>query len=296
MKCLRISIITALYICLVLLHASCVREDIGNCMQYELEIQVVDAEGNDLTQSGTLEKSDVYLFNEKGFVRMVPAGVSSSFLFGHDKSERLTLVAWGNIKEDTLITTEITPGTPIGEAHLKLRRHAEGSHMPVTDIFYSRKELSNAATTRGMQEESITLVLERIVAGVSIRTRYMAKRYPYEGKPYTLIVRGAGTEMDFKGTKVGENAGYRPYSTTDEAGDVYAPPFRIFPTGEGERIEVDIYREDEKICTITEDNDAKPLCAIAGKQTNIDIDFRYAEIRTFVEVLPWGEVKQDIEM
>lgn len=280
---------------LSLAPASCVREDTDVCMQYGLNVRAVDAEGNDLTRSGALQKADVYLFGEKGFVRMVPAGTSSDFLFGHDRSERLTLVAWGNIKEDTLITTEITRGTSIVEARLKLKEHAEGNHLPLTDLFYCRKELNNAAT-RGMQEETLTLVMERMAAGLSIRTRYLAERYPYDGKPYTFIVRGTGTEVDFMGKIEGEGAGYRPLSVTDEKGDVYAPPFRIFPTAAGECIEIDIYREQERICTVSQDNDFKPLCAPAGKQTNIDIDFRYAEIRAFVNVLPWGEVNQDAEM
>lgn len=297
MRMLKTSAINLCTVCmlLILVPASCVREDTENCVQYELNVRAVDVEGNDLTQSGALQKADVYLFNENGFVRMVPAGVSSDYLFGHDKSEKLTLVAWGNIKEDTLVIAPITPGTSIEDAHLKLKQHEEGSHLPITDIFYCRKELANT-TTRGMQEESVTLVMERMAAGLSIRTRYLAERYPYKGTPYTFIVRGTGTEIDFTGKITGENAGYKPQSTTDEKGDVYAPPFRIFPTGQEECIEIDIYRKQEKICTVTQDDDFKPLRAPVGKQTNIDIDFRYAEVKVFVTVVPWGTISQDTEM
>jgi hypothetical protein len=35
---------------------------------------------------------------------------------------------------------------------------------------------------------------------------------------------------------------------------------------------------------------------LAGKQTDIEIDFRKTEIRVFVKVLPWGEVEQETEM
>ena len=73
MKPIRTAILTALYTCLAFLHASCVREDTGDCVQYQVHVRVVDAAGNDLTESGVLEKSEVYLFGENGFVRMVPA-------------------------------------------------------------------------------------------------------------------------------------------------------------------------------------------------------------------------------
>ncbi|WP_300699612.1 FimB/Mfa2 family fimbrial subunit [Bacteroides sp.] len=280
---------------LLLVPASCVREDMEECMQYALNVRAVDNEGNDLTDSGVLQKADVYLFNENGFVKMVPSGISSDFLFGHDKRQKFTLVAWGNIKKDTMIVTDIKVGTSIEEARLQLRKHAEGSYIPITDIFYCRREMSNT-TTRGMQEENITLVMERLAAGISIRTRYLAERYPYTGEPYTFIVRGTGTEVDFMGKIVRENAGYRPESTTDNQGDVYAPPFRIFPTEEGGHIEIDIYRNQERIYTIVEDNDFKPLYVTAGVQTNIDIDFRYAQVKTFVTIVPWGTINQDTEM
>ena len=216
-------------------------------------------------------------------------------LCGFRKDSLMTLLAWGNIKEDTLITAKIKPGILLEEARLKLKQHAEGSHLPVTDLFYCRKELNNTAT-RSIQEEKITLVMKRMAAGLSIRTRYLAERYPYQGETYTFIVRGTGSEVDFMGKVTGENAGYKPPTFTDEQGDAYAPPFRIFPTQEEECIEVEIYRGQEKLCTITQDNELHLLRAEAGKQTDIEIDFRKTEIRVFVKVLPWGEVEQETEM
>lgn len=87
--------------------------------------------------------------------------------------------------------------------------------------------------------------MERMTAGLSIRTRYLAERYPYQGETYTFIVRGTGSEVDFMGKVTGENARYKPPTFTDEQGDAYAPPFRIFPTQEEECIEVEIYRGQE---------------------------------------------------
>ena len=85
------------------------------------------------------------------------------------------------------------------------------------------------------------------------------------------------------GKVTGESAGYRPPTVTDGQGDAYAPPFRIFPTREGEYIEVEIYRGQEKLCTVTQDSELQPLRAAAGKQTDIEIDFRKTEIRAFVK-------------
>ncbi len=73
---------------------------------------------------------------------MIPAKASLEYLFGNHKSERLTLVAWGNIQGRHLdyyphpadLHRKCTPET---------ERHTEGNHLPVTDMFYCRKELNN---------------------------------------------------------------------------------------------------------------------------------------------------------
>ena len=93
MKPARIFLFTILYVSLTFLYTSCVREDTGDCIQYVLDMQAVDSEGNDLTATDALQKVEVYLFNEKGFIRKIPADISSDLIFGDDKNKRLTLVA-----------------------------------------------------------------------------------------------------------------------------------------------------------------------------------------------------------
>lgn len=290
--------LTKVVLCtLLLLPAACVREDVDGCVQYALDMRVVDNEGNDLTESGILEKADIYLFNEDGFVRMVPAGTSSNFLFGEEKDKRLTLIAWGNVKEDTLITTPVAPGTSPEDARLLLRQDAEGTHLPVTDLFYCCKVLNGATSqTRAMQEDKLTLVMERMAAGISVHTLGFTEQYPEEGSPCHIIVRGTGTGLDFTGKAVGDEAGYNPASFTDEAGDIHTRPFHVFPTCGEQHLEIDIYREEKKLCTVTKNSSFEPICTPAGKQTDILLDFRYATVRVTVEVLPWGEVSQNTEM
>ena len=169
MKPARIFLFTILYVSLTFLYTSCVREDTGDCIQYVLDMQAVDSEGNDLTATDALQKVEVYLFNEKGFIRKIPTDISSDLIFRDDKNERLTLVVWGNIKKDTLIAPDIPIGTTIEEARFRLREDTEGSHLPITDIFYCKKEVNNA-TTRSRQVEYLTLVMERMSASLNIRT------------------------------------------------------------------------------------------------------------------------------
>ena len=57
MKPARIFLFTILYVSLTFLYTSCVREDTGDCIQYVLDMQAVDSEGNDLTATDALQKS-----------------------------------------------------------------------------------------------------------------------------------------------------------------------------------------------------------------------------------------------
>ena len=274
---------------------SCVRENTEDCISYSLKVRAVDVQGNDLTDSKTLQKVDVYLFDESGFVRMVPTGSSSDYLFGETNDKKLTLVAWGNLKEDTLITTTIAPGTSLEAAKVQLKQQTAGAHIPVTDLFYSRKEL-NRPQTRSIEEQSVVLTMERMVAGICIRTRHLSDRFVYDGNPFILVVKGTGTEVDFTGKISGGDADYRPYSIMDNNGDLYVPTFHIFPIEEDNHFIIQLYRSDELLCTLAEDNDFQPFEATAGKQTNIDLDFRYPEVKIIITIAPWGETNQDVEM
>ena len=65
MKPARIFLFTILYVSLTFLYTSCVREDTGDCIQYVLDMQAVDSEGNDLTATDALQKVEVYLFRSE---------------------------------------------------------------------------------------------------------------------------------------------------------------------------------------------------------------------------------------
>ena len=279
----------------VLMCVSCsVREQVENCQQYALTVKAVDVTGNDLTGTGTVTSVDIYLFSEERFVRRVPSGTSADFLFAHDKAATLTLVAWGNLKADSLEVPEIAAGTPIEQAQLSLRRKESGYNLPITDLFYSRQDVSaTPAKTRGITEESITLVLERRAAGMSVRTRYFTDQYDKAQGTCHFVIRGTGTALNFLGQAVGSGAGYEPVSATDQQGDTFAAPFRVFPTEASQQIEIDLYQGEKLLMSVVNDSQGKPLHAVQGEQMNVEIDFRNAIAQVTVTVEEWGEMNQD---
>lgn len=250
---------------------SCIREDMDDCLQYALKVKAVDVEGNDITTSGTLTSVDIYLFDENGFVRMVPQGSSTDFLLGADKDKPLTLVAWGNLKSDSLKMPQLAVGTSMKDARIELIQKEDGYHLPATDIFYSRQEVTGAST-RGVLEETLVLTLERRVAGMTIRTKNLEKKFG-TGTPCHFVVYGVGNALNFMGEPVGGTVGYRPTIQHSNEKDVQAPAFRILPTPQENALSLSLCRGDKVLFTVTRDSEGKPLVANPGEYLNVEIDF-----------------------
>ena len=176
----------------------------------------------------------------------------------------------------------------------------------MTDLFYCRKELNGTdmESTKDTPQTRGGLLEDGGDAGNgkdgSGRERTYDRFYGKvsRGAPCHIVVRGAGTEMDFTGKAVGDEAGYRPMSFADMAGDIHTQPFHVLPTNEGQHVAIDICRQGEILFTATQDSNSEPLRTPSGEQTDIRLDFRYATVLVSVSVLPWGgeKISQDTEM
>lgn len=285
-----------LLLCFALFFVGCVYEQTDACVQYELTVRAVTPSGEDVTSSGVITSMDIYLFDQNGFVRMVPKGSSSDFLFGTPKNKTLTLVAWGNLKGDSLKLPSPAVGTSLEEAKIELLQLATGYNLPVTDLFYARRVLTGETSTRAMQSDTVKLVMERLSAALAVKISH-AREYFGSDEPLHLVVRGIGTALSFLGEPLGQEAGYAPAMAAVSGKDEWvAPLFRVFPTQDDGRIFVDLYRKGEKLFTITTDDEGNLLRATPGKETYISVDFRYARMFVSISVLPWGSSGQQTDL
>lgn len=285
-----------LLLCFALFFGGCVYEQTDACVQYELTVRAVTPSGEDVTSSGVITSMDIYLFDENGFVRMVPKGSSSDFLFGTEKSKTVTLVAWGNLKGDSLKLPSPTVGTSLEDAKVELLQSSTGYNLPVTDLFYARRVLTGETSTRAMQSDTVKLVMERLSAALAVKIGH-AREYFGSDEPLHLVVRGIGTALSFLGEPLGQEAGYAPAMAAVSGKDEWvAPLFRVFPTQDDGRIFVDLYRKGEKLFTITTDDEGNLLRATPGKETYISVDFRYARMFVSISVLPWGSSGQQTDL
>lgn len=277
---------------------ACVRQDKNDCVQRSLSIKVIDEDGNDITSSGSVETIDAYLFDKSGFIRMISIGSFELSLLGSEAEKDYTIVAWGNLKGDTLSSPRLTPTMSMQESLFRLIRKEDGYHLPVTDLFYCRKEINNDALSRSIINETLTLTLARATASISICARHLSQRFGVSESDYQLTVHGISDAINFLGQPVGDEALFKPNSEMNEKGELYASPFHIFPTSDARAIKIDIVRDGQVLFTATTDKEGKPLLAPIGRLLNVEIDFLEGEqAEITVSVFPWEEeIEQDTEM
>jgi hypothetical protein len=286
---------------------SCVLEDMDHCTQYELTVRIVGTDGYELP-SGTVDTVNMYLFNEDGFVRMVSTGRNSDFMFGYEKEETLTLVAWGNLKKDSLLVPTLVKGESLESALVALRK-LEDYNLGATDLFYSRYTVhgdsavaaassSSAVSLRSSNAstDTLTLSLERMVASVSIMGKSMSERFGTDTTGYRFAVYSTKDALNFLGVPSGDMALYVPGTSMDALGQLVTSVIRVLPTPTDGMLTVALYRGNELLYSTCTDSDGNALQAVAGKQLNVVLDFRYSFVRVTVTVTPWGEVTQNTEL
>jgi len=276
----------------LLCFSACIHEDTDDCYDYLINVRVIDTEGNDITESGIVSSVDIYMFDASGFVRMVPRGSSAEYLFRSSTPEPLTLIAWGNLKEDSLNIPNVSKGLMPEDIRLSLLNNESGNHLPSPDLYHTRRIVQpELATTRASATHTITLVLERCVAGVSVETRNYAGQFEDGRDPCHFIVRGLTHAMDFNAAPAGSRGAYRPDVYRDAVEDMFVDPFWMMPTQDDLSLQLDLCRGDEALQCFTEDSEGQTFQAVPGKILNIILDFDTSGAITIsTEIIePWED-------
>lgn len=285
--CLLLGILSALC-------TGCIGEEMSACAEYAVSVKIVDTQGNDLSTSGRVTSVDLYLFDEQGFVRMIPRGSSESFLLGEEKNKVLTLVAWGNLNPDSISVPSVELGTSAGTARLDALLLGEGTARTVGDLFYSRLHIS-PSTTRGVEQRSDTLVLGSVSSGMRVQTTGLRQWLGVGSDSCRVVIENAAGSLNFLGELTGQPVGYEPVIIRDASGDLSTDLFRVLPTGSSRPLTLSIYNGSSKVFSVSSDTEGNPITALAGRLVSLSVHFEYASVKTVVTVVPWDEIKQDTQ-
>lgn len=285
--CLLLGILSALCV-------GCIGEEMSACAEYAVSVKIVDPQGNDLSSSGRVTSVDLYLFDEQGFVRVVPRGSSESFLLGEEKNKELTLVAWGNLNPDSISVPSVELGTSAGTARLDALPLGAGMSRTISDLFYSRLHIS-PLITRGIEQRTDTLVLGSVSSGMRVQTTGLHQWLGSDSDSCRVVIENAAGSLNFLGELVGQPVGYEPVVNRDASGDLHTGPFRVLPTGISRPLTLSIYNGSSRVFSVSSDTEGNPIIALAGYFVDLSVHFEYASIKTVVTVVPWDEIRQDTQ-
>jgi len=304
----RILLIIAGFTCLTF-FSGCIFEDLDGCAEYNLDIVVKDVYGSVLSLK-TLDSLTIYLFNQEGYIRMIKAAVKGQDIrIGYERDDQLTLIAWGNLKNDSLVAPALTKGMSLEDGIVRLRETGSCNLLP-TDLFYSLQTYSESDTSSSVSSgvtmrsnnvgsDTLLLIMNRTIAHVKLTAKNMSECFGTDTAGYHFVVQGLHDALSFYGEPLGDTARYIPASYWIADDVLYAPVFRILPVLEDSVDDfqsLSLYRGNTKLFTTHTDSKGQLLRVKAGEQMNVTIDFHYAQAYITVTISPWDETTQETEL
>lgn len=265
--------------------SGCIREDISVCPIYEtFHLRAVDSGGEDITESGRIDKADLFIFDQNGnFVRKIE-------LTAQEVANRVPLqistnesvVAWGNIGNSEKISDITTQAA----STVTLVMDGEGYAAEPGDLFYGEKQL-----TRSTAKE---IIISPKVARVHVTVRGLAAGS--DNEDYKFEIQQHNNGYTFAGIPTRMAIQSLAEGIFDQTNNFVTPvPINVIHTkpGTGDGIAVKLLdREGNTIVTADKDENGNSISPLEGQMANILIDMSGATITVRVEITDWGHIFQ----
>lgn len=275
---------------LVCFLSACVREDKEVCADMFLNVKVIDAEGNDITQTEVLQKIDVYLFNPNGFERIIGLDTTQNrFYFSYPQDTPWMVAAWGNLLPSKVHISSLQNNKNTSQTYVTLLPEADGYTPPAPEILYGNLVLEKPHSAMGEpvltlrpQTAMVTVEVYNIDGSLSDFRSAPADTYHIE-----IVTPHNG--LTFAGELTGSEARYKPLSRFSK-GILETDPWMIL---HDKGIKIMVFKNGKEIKTVTADKEGNPLTAPAGKRLHVYLDMSFSQLKIQIQILPWNHTEQD---
>lgn len=291
------------------LLSSCLKENFDDCPRpFRLFIQAIDADLNDITSTGEVDRVILFVFNENhqvvDAIELNEAQVTSRqpvpIELSYPGHQSLTFVAWGNVDESVEFPATASV-KQLTDLYMRLKLTSAPKSQTRGAIAQSPCDLFHGTLNVPIEYGGLepagdqTIVIARKTSQVAI-SAYGLKRWNQnkEGE-YTYELRESNDGYDKDGNLTGSMVGYQPAANMDENGHLHTSRFQTLPTSGGKSYTLYILYNGEIIYTADKGSDGKPFVPDVGRLLNIIIDFR-AGIGIKVIITPWDQVFQYVEI
>lgn len=268
----------------------------------DVDIEVVNVEGDDITEEGVIETLSLYIFdNQQKFLKSLDTRVGESLSIYFPDQDTLHVVSWGNLTNGKQHLPQLAVGTPMSQAVIRLNEtQPVRSKVPTIptkatprlvaespdDLFYSYDIIA----LKSGNQTSYKLQMSRTVGSMSVTMRNLKSYANRYDENYTLLVRETYDAIDFNGRLTGNKVGYLPPVSFNDAQELIAPLFNLLPSHAEGNIEIDVYHQNDLITTVKNDSGGNPLKVLRGQVLNVLVNFKM-QVSVEVSITPWG-VKQ----
>lgn len=297
----RISFIKKLLfpaLCLCALVTGCINEDLDEC--YKLRLKVVNQNGEDITPSGYVKRTALYIFDEN-LNYLETRQLDESFITSRDEiildnypaSRKLNIVAWGNLnvlgeKQD------ISEAQKIEDLKVMLKTNGEQANQPDSLYF----GIEQVQTKAGGITENKEVVIHPKTGSVTVQTinlHYGLRRYNLpENADCTFALDKTLSGFNYEGEQIGDSVYYNldvkrydgvDYITTERQNACL-----------GENMGVVLAANGNDFLTVYTDDNGDNIRTTASENTYVVLEF--AEDGTLsvkVQVRPWSGIDDHIE-
>lgn len=281
-----------------MLVTSCINEDLDEC--YKLRLKVVNQKGEDITPSGYVEKTALYIFDEN-LEYLETRQLDKTFITSRDEivlnnypaSRKLNIVAWGNL--NVLGDKQgVSEAKRIEDFKVMLKTKNTLATQPDSLYF----GIEQVQTKAGGITENKEVVIAPKTGSVTVQTiglQYGLRKYGFsENAECEFSLDKTLSGFDYQGGQIGDSVYYdlnvKRYNGID------------YQTVErqnaclGEQMGVVLTANNAPFITVTEDDKGEKIRTTASENTFVVLEF--AEDGTLsvrVQVRPWGEVNDHIE-
>jgi len=261
---------------------SCIYDNEASCMQYAVKPFLADNKG--VQRSDTAVKSiRAYLFTRGKFEREITTESSGRFIVSFNKRLKSSLALLGYPSGDSLSVRVPEEGESMDDAAATLLS-STGNSSPEGLYYGCFNYTPSSSVVPSSEEISVPMCTKR--ATVHVVVENLTEMYG-SGGDYIIELRGQRNEVAFNDTIMGDSITYTPKASFDNKDNLCSDAVYTFPTKNGERIQVTIYRDDKLIWQSSKDSGGNGVSLSDGddKALLVNVELR----NTGIQVMSWSD-------
>ena len=253
--------------------------------QCDISLELADSTG------AVLPDSIAHLYSINWFVdgiyqHTVAADADGKYRVSFDSGDRITFVAVA--ATDTSECSISTPilGESIKNTWLQLKASSEKASLQPHAIYYGNLDV--IPDDDDILAKSYTILMKDVRARVRVQIKGLKDRFGVGN--YRVVLEGLRSGIAYDGSTTGELVNYDLVGSFDPDGNYMTLPNEVFPTKDGERVRIKVYKEDGSLLFDRDvDESGNPLEIKKNDDIVFVINASYLTHIT-ITIVPWADI------